>query len=205
LHLFLCMKRIGTGGFATSLIVAQMCAGCAGSNSSLTSPTAPSTAGSTLNVVLTDSPFTDAKAVLVTFSAVNVHLSGGAFVPLPFVGGATSRTCDLKKLTGAHDVLGTGQLTAGHYTQIRLDVDSAAIYFDNPSSSSPCATSIPAPAGRSASITVPSSEVILNREFDVTSTGATTVTLDFSGDQSIIQTGNGGYLMTPVISVVNVQ
>jgi hypothetical protein len=155
--------------------------------------------------MLTDSPFSDAKALLVTFSAVNVHLSGGGFVPLPFVGGAASRTCDLKKLTGAQDVLGTGALAVGHYTQIRLDIASAAIYFDNPSTSSPCATTIPAPAGRNAPISIPSGELILNREFDVTSTTATTITLDFAGDQAVNQTGNGGYLMTPVISIVSVQ
>jgi len=108
-------------------------------------------------------------------------------------------------LTGAQDVLGTGALAVGHYTQIRLDIASAAIYLDNPSTSAPCATTIPAPAGRTAPISVPSGELILNREFDVTSTTATTITLDFAGNQSVIQTGNGGYLMTPVISIVSVQ
>jgi hypothetical protein len=191
-------------GFVFLMTLTQVFIGCSSNSSSPTGPTAPGTAGSTLNVLLTDSPFSDAKALLVTFSAVNVHLSGGAFVPLPFVAGATSRTCDLKKLTGAQDVLGTGPLTVGHYTQIRLDIASAAIYFDNASTSSPCAATIPAPAGRSAPISVPSSEAILNREFDVTSTTATTITLDFAGDQSVIQTGTG-YLMTPVISIVSVQ
>src|SRR2546425_7802392 len=124
---------------ALLVILTQLFAGCGSSSSS---PTAPSTAGSTLNVVLTDSPFSDAKALLVTFSAVNVHLSGGGFVPLPFVGSAASRTCDLKKLTSAQDVLGTGRLAVGHYTQLRLDIATAAIYFDNPPTGSPCAATI---------------------------------------------------------------
>ncbi len=170
------------------------------------SPSSPSGAASTLNVVLKDSPFSDAKALLVTFSEVSAHMSGsGGFTALPFTGGATSRTCDLKKLTSATDVLGTGTLTAGHYTQIRLTVSSAALYFDNASTGAACAPSMTEPAGTKAAITVPSGQVILNQEFDVTSTGATTITVDFNGDQSVQALGNGQYNMSPVITVVSVQ
>lgn len=167
--------------------------------------TSPSTNPSTLNVILKDSPFSDAKALLVTFSAVSAHIAGGDFVTLPFSGGTTSRTCDLKKLTTATDVLGTGAMTAGHYTQIRLVVSSATLYFDNPSTGTACASTMSAPAGQSATVTIPSGEVILNREFDVTSTGATTITIDFDGDQSVKATGNGQYVMTPVVTIVSVQ
>jgi hypothetical protein len=171
------------------------------------SPSGPSSAGSTLNVMLKDSPYSDAKALLVTFSEVSAHVSGtGGFSVLPFTGGATSRTCDLKRLTTAQDVLGTGTLAAGHYTQIRLVVTSAVLYFDNASASATaCAPSIVAPAGRSAAVSVSSGDVKLNREFDVTSSGATTILVDFDGDQSIQQQGTGDYNMSPVISVVSVQ
>ena len=170
------------------------------------SESGPSTMGSTLNVMLKDSPYSDAKALLVTFSEVSAHISGnGGFDVLPFAGGATSRTCDLKKLTTAQDVLGAGTLATGHYTQIRLVVTSAVLYFDNPSSGPACASSITAPAGSSAPVTVSSGDIKLNREFDVTSSGATTVLVDFDGDQSVHAQGNGQYNMTPVISVVSVQ
>jgi hypothetical protein len=155
--------------------------------------------------MLRDSPFTDAQAVLVTFSDVSVHSSGGDFVRLPFDGGASTRTCDLKKLSGATDVLGTGALTPGHYTQIRLTVTKATLYFSNPSAGLACATSLPTPAGDSADVTIPSGELILNQEFDLSSTASTTITLDFDGDQSIQALGNGGFTMSPVISVVSVQ
>jgi hypothetical protein len=167
--------------------------------------TSPSASPSTLNVILKDSPFSDAKALLVTFSTVSAHITGGDFVTLPFSGGATSRTCDLKKLTTATDVLGTGTMTTGHYTQLRLVVSSTTLYFDNASSGTACAPTVNAPAGQSAAVTIPSGEVILNREFDVTSSGATTITLDFDGDQSVKATGNGQYIMTPVITIVSVQ
>jgi PKD repeat protein len=60
-------------------------------------------------------------------------------------------------------------------------------------------------AGRGASVNIPSGDLRLNRQFDVTSTGTTTILLDFDGDQSVKQTGNGAYTMTPVMSVVSVQ
>jgi uncharacterized protein DUF4382 len=171
------------------------------------SSTAPSTTPS-LTISLKDSPYSDAKALLVTFSEVSAHASGGAFTTLPFTGGGSTRTCDLKRLTTATDVLGTGPLVAGHYTQIRLVVASAALYFDNASSSlTPCAATISAPAGRSAAIVIPSGNVLLNREFDMATTGTTAnnILLDFDGDQSVKDTGNGTFMMTPVVSIVSVQ
>lgn len=124
---------------------------------------------------------------------------------LPFSPASPSRTCDLKKLTGAQDVLGTGPLPTGHYTQIRLVVQSATVYFDNPSSGPACAPSVAPPAGNSAPLEIPSGKIKLNREFDVTSGNVTTITLDFDGDRSINQTGSGKFIMKPVIAVVSVQ
>jgi hypothetical protein len=172
------------------------------------SPSGPSNSGSALNVMLKDSPFSDAKALLITFSEVSAHVSGaGGFNVLPFAGGGTTRTCDLKKLAMAQDILGTGPLAAGHYTQVRIVVTSAVLYFDNAASvtgGAACAPSIAAPAGRNANVNVSSGDVKLNREFDVTSTGATTILVDFDGDQSIHQEGSGSYSMSPVIAVVSV-
>lgn len=189
------------------------------------------TGAGSLVIRVTDSPFSDAQAVLVTFSEVSVHRIEVGWETLSFAGGAAQRMCDLKKLLGATDVLGVGSLPAGHYTQLRLTVASAAIYFDNPSTGGSCATQIPAPAGESALVEVPSGTLKLNREFSLVSGGATTILLDFDGDKSIKQVGggndggNGGgngrgrgngngngnngqtsrYIMTPVIAVVSVQ
>ena len=185
-----------------TLLVALTIGGIACGGSS----TAPST-GPVLTVSLKDSPFSEAKALLVSFSEISAHASGGDFKTLPFTGGGSTRTCDLKKLTSATDVLGTGPLAAGHYTQIRLVVASAALYFENASSGTACAPSITAPAGKSATVVVPSGDIRLNREFDMATTGATTssILLDFDGDQSIKDTGNGTYMTTPVISIISVQ
>jgi len=167
------------------------------------SPTSATQSGS-LSIMLKDSPFSDARAVLITFSEISVHSSGGGWTTLAFSGGATSRTCDLKQLTSAQDVLGTGPLPAGHYTQVRVTVTSAVLYFDNPATIGPCAATIATPAGRSASIDIPPAQIVLNREFDLPVNATTSILLDFDGDKSIIQTGNGTYKMSPVISIVTV-
>ena len=175
---------------------------------------ASSTGGSTgtLAIHITDSPFSDAKALLVTFSEVTVHRADpGEWRTLSFASGST-RTCDLKKLNGATDVLGVGSLPAGKSTQVRLTGPSAAIYFDAPSTGPACSPAIAPPAGASASVEIPSGEVKLNNEFIVTGS-ATTMLLDFDGDQSIHQTGSGNgngnknakYMMSPVIRVVSIQ
>ena len=188
--------------FAAIAASAMTVLACSGSSS----PTGPSGGGATFNLMLKDSPFSDAKSVLVTFSEVTAHRAAEAdFTKVPFAAGATARTCDLKKLQTAQDVLGTGTLPAGHYTQVRLVVSSATIYFDNAAAGTACAPTITAPDGRSASLDIPSGEVKLNRQFDVPASGTTTMLLDFDGDQSIRETGNGRYLMTPVIAVISVQ
>ncbi len=169
------------------------------------SPTSPSTIGGTLNVRLKDSPFSDAKSLLVTFSEVTAHRTASEFSPVPFTEGAASRTCDLKKLVAAQDLLGAGPLAAGHYTQLRLVVSSATLYFDNAAAGAACAPAIAAPAGRSAVVEIPSGEVRLNREFDLSAAGATTILVDFDGDRSVREAGNGRYSMTPVITIVSVQ
>ena len=169
------------------------------------SPTGPSGGPGTLTVMLKDSPFSDAKSLLVTFSEVSAHRAEGEWTTVPFAGGATSRTCDLKKLTDAQDVLGVGPLTPGHYTMLRLTVTSAALYFENAAAGPACAATVAAPAGRTAAVEIPSGEVKLNREFDLTSTTASTILLDFDGDKSVHATGNGRYMMSPVIGIVSVK
>lgn len=176
-----------------------------GGGSTPTSPSDPSGGGAgSFNVRITDSPYGSAKAVLVTFSDVSVHRDGN-WTKLPFLNGST-RTCDLKKLqNSAQDLLGGGTIGPGTYTMIRLIVQSARIYFDNSAvSSTPCAASIDPPAGASSPLTIPSGEVKLNGSFNLTSTAATTVLLDFDGESSIIQNGSN-YTMQPVVRIVSIQ
>jgi len=168
------------------------------------SPSSPSLSGGNFNLRLRDTPFTDAKAVLVTFSSVRAHRSDSDWTVVPFINAATSRTCDLKKLETSEDVLGSAALPAGHYTQVRLVVQSATLFFDNTSSGAACASSIAPPAGASATLDIPSGEVKLNREFDVSASTVMTMLIDFDGNGSIHLTGNGRYMMSPVITILSV-
>lgn len=168
------------------------------------SPSRPSGQSATLTLRLTDSPFRDARAVLVTFSEVTAHRSDSDWTKVPFADGATLRTCDLKKLENSEDILGTGPLPPGEYTQVRLVVEGARLYFDNPSDGPACAAAITAPAGGMADLRIPSGEVKLNRGFMLTAEATTTMVLDFDGDRSIHQTGNGIYMMSPVIGITRV-
>jgi hypothetical protein len=167
------------------------------------SSTGPTGAAGTLTVMLQDSPFSDAKALLVTFSEVSVHQAEGEWTKLPFAANAITRTCDLKKLETAQDILGTGPLAAGRYTMLRVMVTSAVLYFENAATGDACAPSTP--AGRSASVEIPSGEVRLNRNFEVTESNTSMILLDFDGDRSVRDTGNGRYMMAPVIGIVSVQ
>ena len=95
------------------LILGAACSGPSGQTGSLT-------------VNLKDGPYADAQAMLVTFKSVSAHHADAEWQPLMFAGGVTTPlTCDLKKLVNVADVLGTGQLLAGHYTQLRVELADA--------------------------------------------------------------------------------
>src|SRR5262245_42601050 len=192
------MRRSFFAVIASIGLGATLAAAC-GDSSTTPSGTA------TLNDRITDSPFSDARAFLVTFTEVSANRNDLGWQTLTFAGGASSRTCDLKKLQGAQDVLGTGALAPGHYEQIRLQVSMAMLFFETVSSGPACAPSIAAPGGRSAAVTIPSGVIRLNRTFALKADNATTILLDFDGDKSVHETGNGRFMMQPVIQVVSVQ
>jgi hypothetical protein len=158
--------------------------------------------------MITDAPYDDASAVHVTFSEVKAHRAEDAadeWLTVPFAGAATTRTCNLKKLQGPQDILGAASFEPGDYTQLRLVVSNAVIYFGGtPTAEAACLTTLAPPAGTgvtSQSMEISSGEVRLNRPFELTSNGTTTIELDFDGARSINQAGNGSYRMTPVITV----
>lgn len=173
------------------------------------SPSGPSQSGN-LRVMITDSPYGDASAVHVTFKELQIHPADGDWMTVDFAGAptpATTRTCNLKKLQGPVDILGADSLTAGHYTQVRLVVSEAVIYFGGTATAEPaCAATLAPPTGFTSSppLEIPSGEVKLNREFQLVANGTTTIDLDFDGDKSITLTGSNRYRMTPVIGIKGV-
>ena len=207
------MKWMHAGSvLAIAAAVTVGAASCSNADSATSPSPNPSTGGGggstgfgTLRVLMKDSPFSDSRAVLVTFTEVSAHASGAGWQGLPGdEAGAEQRMCDLKRLEDVTDLLGVGQLEAGHYTQLRLEVSRTRLYWDNPSTGPACATTITAPLLTFSEATVPSGTIHLNRQFTIDPGETTTITLDFDGDKSIKQTGNGKYMMQPVIAVVAV-
>jgi hypothetical protein len=144
--------------------------------------------------------------MLVKFSAVSAHHADAEWQPLTFAGAATALTCDLKKLMNVFDLLGQGQLLAGHYTQLRVVVESADLYGSpTPEADPACAPTMTPPAGHLGSVEIPSGEVRLNRQFTIPEGGATKILLDFDGDRSVTALGDGRFRMTPVITILRVE
>ena len=191
-----------------AVVAALSVFGCGESNSTVS----PSGAPGTLRLLIKDTPYSEAAAMLVTFSEVTAHRSGeGGFSPLPFAADAggvvpTTRTCDLKQLVNTDDVLGVGTVPAGHYTQVRVVVSSAVLYSTATPAGTKCATTIPPPGPVIATLEIPNTEARLVRSFDIAAAPAvTTMLIDFDGDRSVVAMGNGRVRMTPVIGVVSVQ
>src|SRR5688572_4343936 len=88
-------------------VLALAAAFAVGSAACSDSPSSPSLSGGNFNLRMRDTPFSDAKAVLVTFSSVRAHRSDSDWTVVPFVNAATTRTCDLENLETSEDVLGS--------------------------------------------------------------------------------------------------
>jgi hypothetical protein len=190
---------------ATALVAiaaAMLSASCA---DSVTSPSGADNGA--LNVFLAYSPYPEARALLVTVGEVTAHRAGNgeaAQLPIGPVGTPLLRTCDLNRVENAQTIIGSGPLPAGDYTQLRVVVLAAALYFDNPSTGPACAPTIPAPAGRRVLADLTSGDVRINQPFDIVAAGNASIVINFDGARSITNMGNGSYRMTPVIGVVSV-
>jgi len=180
------------------------------------SPGVPSPSGKgRLTLAMTDGPFSDASAVLVAFDNVSIHRSeSNGWETLPLV--SSPRVCDLKRLQGSTtDILGVAEMPAGHYTQIRLSVTLATIYFDTEASGGvdPCTALAPdSTPDQVFPVEIPSGVIKLNRQFTLEAGSNMMIVLDFDGDKSIHKTGGGNgngnskakYIMKPVIGIVSV-
>ena len=142
-----------------------------------------------LKISMVDSP-ANYDQVNVVVKRVEVHMadsseSGWMIInPVP-------HTYDLLQLrNGASVVLGDTFLTAGHYTQIRLILGEGSNVVVN---------------GITFPLIIPSgfqTGIKLNHEFDIEPGTLYELMLDFNADQSIHLTGNGQYMMSPVIRVM---
>ena len=167
------------------------------------SPSSPSSSDSRFVLRLSASTFGAAPAVLVTFSRVRALRSSGGSADVALPNGASQFTCDLRRLQQNDGEIAVGVLPAGDYSEVRLTVQSATLYLDNPSNVA-CATSFPIPSGRATPASGTPSEIVLSRSFRVDSAADTSMRIALNSEQSLLATGGGSYAFQPVVTVLSV-
>ena len=91
----------------------------------------------------------------------------------------------------------------GDYSEVRLTVQSATLYLDNPSTAA-CAANFTVPSGRSTPTSGTPSEIVLSRPFRVETSGDTAMRIAVNSELSIQATGGGAYAFQPVVTVLSV-
>jgi hypothetical protein len=182
---------------ASTAIAAAALTACGGGSSS---PQA-STMG-TLGVAITDAPACGFDAVNVTVAKVRVNQSASAsdtdsgWTDITL---SPARKINLLSLTnGVLETLGDTPLTPGHYSQLRLVLDANT---GNGLANSIIATG----SNAEVSLVTPSatqSGIKLVNEFDVAAGQRVDLVLDFNACKSVVTTGNGKYLLKPVVKVI---
>ncbi|CUI07442.1 DUF4382 domain-containing protein [Massilia antarctica] len=204
--------RLGAASTVLAALALTACGGGGGSpginrtngttgNGSGTPPALGGTSG-TLSVSLTDAPACGFDAVNVTVSKVRVHQSASAAdadTGWSEVVLAPARKINLLNLTnGKLDALGSTEVPSGHYSQVRLVLDpntGAGMANTVTPTGTKVETSLETPAAIQSGIRVVG-------EFDVVAGQNNGLVLDFDACRSVVNKAAGGYLLTPVISVV---
>jgi hypothetical protein len=96
-----------------------------------------------------------------------------------------AQTFDLIQIQDVNEFLGSKELDAGKYTQIRLSIDDAKLEI----------------SGEEKSLKIPSGKIKLVKNFNIAGGGTTTLTLDFDAEKSVHQAGSK-YIMKPTIKVI---
>ena len=149
-------------------------------------PSSPVDRG-TIEVRATDPPPADVAHAVVYLSGVEVHyVSGNATEWITIVDAPPSFDL-MEVLDGVEEILGSADVAAGKYTQIRMEVDRVEVVTT---------------AGDSYTAEIPSGTLKIVRPFTVEPGGTTILTLDFDGEKSLILTGKGKALFKPVVKLL---
>lgn len=126
---------------------------------------------------------------LVTISGIEVHLAAGGNNTTTAEWKMVveeSQTFDLIGIKNVKELLGSKNLTAGVYTQIRLHIDEALVTIN----------------GSQYDLEVPSEAIKLVKGFMINDGETTTLTLDFDVNESVHKTGSDKYIFQPTIIVI---
>lgn len=143
-----------------------------------------------LKMYLADAPSIVFDAVNIVVDRVEVHLAGADSTSGWTTINDTQYTYDLLTLrNGQTAILGNAVLAAGTYTQIRLIISTGSNVVVG---------------GVPFSLGIPSgmqTGLKLVHEFTIQPNGTTELTFDFDAERSVNLTGNGQYMLKPVIRV----
>jgi len=146
---------------------------------------APTEEWGTIEIRVTDPPPADVKSAVVYLTNIEVHkVSDNGSEWVPIVGAPPS--FDLLDVIGVAEVLGSANVTAGSFTQIRMDTDRVEVVTVD---------------GDNITAEVPSGKLKIVRPFNVGAGTTTILTLDFDGTKSLIVTSKGKALFKPVVKL----
>ena len=208
--------RLFIGIILLSLLTALLGACVLETDSEPSSETTETTSGGIINVYVTDAPpGNEVTSIVVTVAEVRVHRAsaeqemeqeqeqsgestqtqeqeqeqsqegGGEWITIDISEDAA--TFNLLEIEGIEQYLGTNQVEAGKYTQVRLVVDTIMVAFDG---------------GELEEADVSSGALKIVRSFDVIAGEATTLVLDFDADRMVTVTGAGKIIIKPVIKLM---
>lgn len=163
------------------VVLALVLAACSDGSASSGGGSESSAGQGTLEVQLTDAPSDAVSAVNVHIVGLKIKPSNGPVQELAFPGA----TVNLLALQNRQQRLTLEQVPADSYQfmQVQLDEGQSNVVVN----------------GDVLPLKIPSQEIKVLGGFDVFEDGQTTVLLDFDAHQSLIQQGNGQWLLKPVI------
>ncbi len=139
----------------------------------------------------TDPPPADVGSSVVYLPQIEVHRAAGN-VSSDDTGGwitiiGVAPSFDLMEVVnGVEAILGSANVTAGKYTQIRMTVKRVVITTD----------------GDNFTAEVPGGKLKIVRPFTVGGDETTVLTLDFDGKKSLVVTGAGKFFFKPVVKLL---
>ncbi|MFH1016100.1 MAG: ABC transporter substrate-binding protein [Chloroflexota bacterium] len=138
----------------------------------------------TVEVRATDAPPTGVSKIVVTTSNIQVH---NAAAPEDSWITVVDKeiTFDLVAIQGAEVLLGTQNIAAGTYTQIRLDVSKVVVTLE----------------GKDVTAKLPGEKLKVVRNWEVKPDEKTILTLDFDADKFVVVTGKDNVQVKPVLKL----
>lgn len=170
-------------------ILGLLFAGCSTTNND-SIPTNENNAKGNIVFTITDAAanMENINEVQITTSSVEVQNQNQNWVRIS----DQERTFDLLRLRNQNraELFANASLNNGNYTQMRFNVEQVTIINSN---------------GTQHDAKLPSNMLRFNNNMEINENSTTAVELDVLVDESLHVTGNGQYILTPVIKVTNTQ